>query len=551
MHILKQGNSAVIGALRERGALLSESAVEHSYPHCWRCHNPVIFRTTVQWFLNLEHNDLRQRVLRALGEVDWVPAESINRMRALMEGAPDWCLSRQRSWGVGIPVFYCESCNEEIITRESLDAVIRLVENEGSDAWFVRPAEEILPEGFACPKCQGTKFRKEQDILDVWFDSGSTWRAVMQSRPELGFPADLYYEGYDQFKAWFGKSLIVSMAAEGRAPYKKVAAHGMVVDALGRKMTKSLGNVTKTADVTAKFGADVIRLAAASFDVFADARLSDEMLQRSADAYRKIRNTFRYLISNLYDFDPARHRVDYENLFEIDRWILHRLQELVRETISSYDSFEFHRAFHLAHNFCTVDVSALYLDILKDRLYSSAAGSHERRAAQTTIYELLYTLVRLLAPVLSHTAEEVWRYVPGDKPAESVQLADFPEVIERYVDEGLAERWERLLDIRSEVYRHIEQARQTGVIGKPLESKVIIEAPAELYRFLRDYEADLPSILIVSQVDLRETAGPLAITVTPPEGQKCERCWLVLTTVGGIPEHPTLCERCAAVVTAQ
>lgn len=551
LHILKQGNSAVVDVLRESGALMAETAVEHSYPHCWRCHNPVVFRTTVQWFLNMEHNDLRGRILNALNHVDWVPAESINRMRALMEGAPDWCLSRQRSWGIGIPAFFCNSCHDKIMNEESLGSVVRLVEEQGSDAWFEVPAEKILPAGFKCPNCGGTSFTKEQDILDVWFDSGSTWHAVVEARPELDYPADLYYEGYDQFKAWFGKSLIVSMAVKDQAPYKQVAAHGFVVDALGRAMHKSRGNVVKTTDVTAKFGADIIRLAAASFDVFSDAKLSDEVLQRSTDAYRRIRNTFRFLLSNLYDFDPCRDAVEHARMLEIDRWILHRLQDLVREVTSAFDSFEFHRVFHLTHNFCAVDLSSLYLDILKDRLYASAARSPERRSAQTAMYELLSVLVRLLAPVISHTTEEVWRYIPGRKPAESVLLADFPEVNESYIDEPLAERWQRLIEVRDEVYRHIEQARQSGVIGKPLESKVTVEAPAETYKFLRSFEADLPSVFIVSQVELRETAGAMKITIAPPEGQKCERCWLVLTTVGGVPEHPNLCERCAAVVVAE
>lgn len=551
LHILKQGNPAVVNALREVGSLLAESAVEHSYPHCWRCHNPVAFRTTVQWFLNMEHKDLRKRILKALNEVDWLPGDSIIRMRALMESAPDWCLSRQRSWGVGIPVFYCDACGVEIMTEESLDSVVKLVEDKGSDSWFDVPAEEILPEGFKCPGCGGTAFTKEEDILDVWFDSGSTWHAVVEARPELDFPADLYYEGYDQFKAWFGKSLIVSMAVKDQAPYKQVAAHGFVVDALGRAMHKSRGNVVKTTDVTSKFGADIVRLAAASFDVFGDARLSDEVLQRSTDAYRRIRNTFRFLLSNLYDFNPERDRVDYKRMIEIDRWILHRLQQLVREVTASYDSLEFHRVFHLTHNFCAVDLSALYLDILKDRLYASAASSRERRSAQTAMFELMSVLVRLLAPIISHTTEEIWRYIPGKKPVDSVHLTDFPGIVSQYVDEPLAERWQRLLEVREEVYRHIEQARQSGVIGKPLESKVTLEAPAELYKFLKNYERDLPPIFIVSQVELQETPGPFEVTVSPPEGRKCERCWLVLTTIGGVPEHPTLCERCAAAIVAE
>ena len=549
LRVLGEGNGAVVEALREAGALLADGEVEHSYPHCWRCHKPVIFRTTVQWFLNMEHDNLRQRILEAIEDVKWMPNDGKTRTISLMESAPDWCLSRQRSWGVGIPVFYCQSCNKEVMTRESFDAAFEAVREGGSDAWFEKSAEEILPKGFACPHCGGSSFTKENDVLDVWFDSGSSWSAVLAARDELGVPADLYYEGYDQYKAWFGKSFIVSMAITGKPPFKAVTAHGFVVDALGRAMHKSRGNVVKTTDVISKFGADVIRLTASSFDIFSDAKLSDEALQRSTDAYRRIRNTFRFLLGNLYDFDPEKDSVPYKDMLEMDRWILHRLQKLIGTVTDGYDNCEFHRVFHSANNFCTVDLSAQYMDILKDRLYASGPDSRKRRSAQTALHTLLSVLVRVLAPVLAHTSEEVWKFMPGENRPASVHLAEFPQVDAAMIDEHVESRWQRLLDVREEVYKTLEQARQSGVVGKPLESRIELKAPGALYDFLKDYEDQLPALFIVSQVALNKGDGDaLAVEVVAPEGEKCERCWLVLESVGHQDGHPGLCARCGEVV---
>ncbi len=549
LHILKEGNSAVIEALRENGSLLSESSVEHSYPHCWRCHNPVIFRTTVQWFLDIDHNNLRQRLLDKLSEISWLPPDAINRMRMLMEAAPDWCLSRQRSWGVGIPVFFCEDCDEEIMTEESLNSVVKLVEAEGSDAWFIKPAEQILPAGFKCPKCGADKFRKEQDILDVWFDSGSTWRTVVEARPELSLPADLYYEGYDQIKAWFGKSLIVSMAATGNPPYKKVAAHGFVVDALGRAMHKSRGNVIKTVDVTQKYGADLLRLAASGFDVFTDARLSDEVMQRTGDAYRRIRNTFRFLLANLNDFDPEKDSVAFADMPEMERWMLHKLQKLVELADAAYENCEFHRIYHQLHNFCAVDLSSLYLDVIKDKMYANSKNCQSRRAAQTVLFEIAHTLVRLIAPILTHTAEEVWKYLPVPNKSISVQLAEFPEPKTEYIDDNLDLIWNRLVDIREEVNKHLETARQSGLIGKPLEAAVKLSVPSDLYDYVSQRAEDLPSFFIVSHASVEKSNNEeIKVDVSPAQGVKCERCWLIKESVGSSQDHPTLCERCAAVV---
>ncbi|MDO8586747.1 MAG: isoleucine--tRNA ligase [Armatimonadota bacterium] len=548
LHVLEEGNNAVVDALKEVEALMASGIVQHSYPHCWRCHHPVVFRTTVQWFLNMDHRNLRQRVLDAIATVGWLPVDGQARTAALMEAAPDWCLSRQRSWGVGIPVFYCRKCGKEVMTRESFDAAYRAVLEGGSDAWFEKESTEILPAGFKCPICGGAEFTKENDVLDVWFDSGSSWRTVCEARDDLWLPADLYYEGYDQYKAWFGKSLIVSVALTEKAPFKLVAAHGLVADALGRKMSKSKGNVVKTTDVTSKFGADVVRLTASSFDVFTDVRLSDESLERASDAYRRIRNTFRFLLGNLYDFDPAKNAVPYSEMLEIDRWILHRLQKLIARAIDGYDSYEFHRVFHSAHNFCAVDLSSLYLNVLKDRLYASASDSKERRSAQTAMYQLLSVLVRMLAPILAHTSEEAWRSMPGEGRPESVHLAEFPEVDPTMQDEDMEATWQRLLDAREEVYRVLEQARQEAT-GKQAQPLVELRASGDQFDLLQQYEDQLPTLFIVSQVRLKKKdGGDLEVKVSAPVGEKCERCWLVLESVGKTQGLPGICERCAEVV---
>ncbi len=543
---IKQGNSAVMDELEKRGALLAHSIVRHSYPHCWRCHQPVIFRATVQWFLDMNHKDLKSRELDLIDSVEWLPHESHNRIKATMESAPDWCLSRQRVWGVGIPVFYCDECGEVIMTHESLEAATKLVYAEGSDAWFEKPAQAILPAGFTCPKCGAAQFNKETDVLDVWFDSGSSCRAVLEQRPELGYPADLYFEGYDQFRGWFGKSLNIGVATKGEPPYRTVAANGFGVDGLGRKMSKSIGNVINTSDVTNKYGADVVRLTASSFSVFADARLSDEVFQRATDAYRRIRNTFRYFLGNLSGFDPATDMVPRKEMLEIDRWILHRLQQVISEVTAGYESLEFHRVFHTVHNFAAVDLSALYLDIIKDRLYASAPNELKRRSAQTALYELLTVLVSLLAPIVVHTAEEVWKFVPGEGRSVSVHLADFPVVRDEFVDEALAAKWQRIFEVRDQAYQALEEARQAGTIGKPLESRVTITTGNSVFDLLKPYESELPALLIVSQVVLEESPNSeeTKVTVETPKGEKCARCWLVLESVGCTEEHPTLCARC-------
>ncbi|MCC6442515.1 MAG: isoleucine--tRNA ligase [Armatimonadetes bacterium] len=543
---LKGGDEAVLEALRTSGHLMAEGNVEHSYPHCWRCHNPTIFRATVQWFMNIDHNGHRNRCLEEIRKVKWFPPESINRISSMVGNRPDWCLSRQRSWGVGIPIFFCKSCDTEIMSKESCDAVAARVSEEGSDAWYERPAEELLPEGFACPECGGTEFTKETDILDVWFDSGSTCRAVLETRPHLSYPADVYLEGSDQHRGWFNSSLMVGTGTKGQAPYRQVITNGWMLDAQGRTMHKSWGNVISPLELIQKNGADVLRLWVSSTNYFEDVRLGDEIIKRVTDAYRRLRNTFRFLLSNLYDFNPSQDRVAAEDLMELDRWAMLRLQQVIEQAAAAYEGYEFHRVYHTVHNFCAVDLSAFYLNVLKDRLYASAPASRERRSAQTVLFDLCSALARLLAPVISHTAEEVWRYLPGER-TESVFLADFPQPDARFQDEALAALWERIREARDEAYRVLEEARQSGQIAQSLEAAVTLACPPDLYELLEPYASQLSEVLIVSGANL-VPAPTLEVTVTPAPGTKCERCWLVLPTVGQSREHPGLCQRCADVV---
>ncbi|MDI6828510.1 MAG: isoleucine--tRNA ligase [Armatimonadota bacterium] len=537
---IEEGNKEIIKELERRGHLLAYSEVEHSYPHCWRCRKPIIFRTTVQWFLNLEHKNLRSKIIDAIATIKWFPTESINRITAMIANSPDWCISRQRAWGVGIPVFYCKACGKEIMTKESFDAVYNLLKTEASD---------ILPKDFRCPSCGEKTFTKETDILDVWFDSGSSCRAVLETRSELRFPADMYLEGSDQHRGWFNKSLVIGISTKGKAPFRECVTNGWMLDEQGRTMHKSLGNVIAPEEITSQNGADILRLWVSSTNYFEDVRLGREILKRVSDEYRRIRNTFRFLLANLYDFNPASDRVADSELLEIDRWALHRLQELINDATVAYESYEFHHVYHAVRNFAAVDLSAFYLDVLKDRLYASAPKSIERRSAQTAFYAILSALVRMIAPILSHTAEEVWKFIPGEKEI-SVHLSDFPIVEERYIDENLARRWDKLLEIRERVFKAIEEARTSGVIVKPLEAAVTLAAPAELYEFLIDYKNQLPTIFIVSQVKLEQSKTKnLEIKIEPALGKKCERCWLIAPDVGKHPIHPTLCSRCVEVVT--
>ncbi|MFQ5847104.1 MAG: isoleucine--tRNA ligase [Candidatus Methylomirabilales bacterium] len=549
-----EANARIVEELRRRGNLLVEGVVDHSYPHCWRCKNPTIFRATEQWFISMERNNLRQRGLEEIRKVKWIPPWGEERISNMILTRPDWCISRQRAWGVPIAAFYCRACHGLLAEQSLMERMADYMEREGADVWFLKSAEDLLPAGTRCPHCGGTQFTKEDDILDVWFDSGASQAAVLETRPDQHWPAEMYLEGSDQHRGWFHSSLLTAVGTKGRAPYKEVLTHGFVVDGEGRKMSKSLGNVIAPQEVMSTYGAEILRLWVAAEDYRDDVRLSPEILTRLVEGYRRIRNTCRYLLGNLYDFDPRKHLVPREALLEIDRFILHRLQKLTERLLRAYERYEFHVLFHALHNFCTVDLSAFYLDVLKDRVYTAGAASPERRAAQTAMFLILQTLTRLMAPVLSFTAEEIWGYIPrrGDEE-ESVHLAEFPRVDEGYLDEALAERWERLLRVRDEVLRVLEEARKSKVIGNSLEATVQVLAGSALMPFLQSTAQDLSTICIVSGVELtpaREEGPDLSVVVHRAPGQKCERCWVYRESVGHSPEHPTLCDRCVAVLEA-
>ncbi len=551
-------NDAVNREIRSRGKLLLEQQITHSYPHCWRCKQPVIFRATEQWFISMENNDLRRQALKCIDQVQWVPSWGRDRIYSMVENRPDWCISRQRSWGVPITVFHCEKCGHVLATPEVFEHVAALFEKEGADCWFDRPVEELLPAGSSCPDCGGTVFRKEMDILDVWFDSGVSHAAVLEQRSYLRSPADLYLEGSDQHRGWFHSSLLESVGTRGRAPYKAVLTHGFVVDGQGYKMSKSLGNVVVPAEIIEKYGAEILRLWVSAEDYRDDIRISDDIVKRLSEAYRRIRNTCRFLLGNLKDFDPERDKVGYEDLPELDRYALHQLQELIATIRKAYDRFEFHRVYHALHNYCVVDLSSFYLDILKDRLYTSPTAGRDRRAAQTVLHRILAGLLKLMAPILSFTAEEAWGYLPG-QPSASIHMELFPEVDEAVIDERLAQRWRTILSLRSDVSRALEEARKEKRIGHPLDAAVLIGLTAPLYDQLSADEQLLRSVLIVSDVRLvpveeldggmdgRELPG-IRIEVASAAGQKCQRCWMRSESVGRFEDHPGICERCYRVV---
>lgn len=558
---LDEGNIAVLNSLRQNKALLKEDTLRHQYPHCWRCHNPLIFRATTQWFMNVDHKDHRERALGAIGKVEWFPSGSINRIRSAVETRPDWCLSRQRAWGLGIPAFYCEACGETVLSEEIIGGVADVVQEQGSDVWFELPASRFLPEGFSCPKCGGGEFRKEESILDVWFESGSTARVVLEGRDGLSFPAELYLEGSDQHRGWFNSSLMVAVATRGEAPYRNVITSGWAVDAEGRAMHKSLGNVIDPAQVIDRSGADVLRLWVASSDYFKDVRLSDEILERVKESYRKIRNTFRFLLGNLFDFNPAEDSVPFEEMGELDRWVLGQLAMLEKKVLEAYEVFEFHKVYHLTYNFAVTVLSSFYLDVLKDRLYTFERDCKARRSAQTVLYELTMSLTRLIAPIVSHVAEEVWQLMPGDDREESVFLSSIREPNEYWIEPELNSRWEMLLSLREEVLSALEMAREKRLIGNSLEASVrILTDSKELTELIERYWEELPTIFIVSQVArvtsrARLTPGAhhgekaeVSIDVERAKGRKCERCWIYSEDVGESEEHPTLCRKCVHVV---
>lgn len=553
----EEANKAIAKQLEATGNLFALEKIIHQYPHCWRCKNPVLFRATEQWFCSVD--DFKEDAVKAIQKVQWIPGWGEDRITSMVRDRKDWCISRQRKWGVPIPIFFCKECGEPLIDRDAMLAVAELFCKEGSNSWYQKDASEILPAGTVCKKCGGKEFDKEKDIMDVWFDSGSTHAAVLAERPYLKWPADLYLEGADQYRGWFQSSLLTSVATRGEAPYKAVVTHGWVVDGEGRKMSKSLGNGILPSDIVNEYGADILRLWVASSDYHADIRISKDILKQLSEAYRKIRNTARYILGNLYDFQPDTDSVPLDELLPIDKWALMKLDSLNRKVREGYDTFEFHQVYHAIHNFCVVDMSNFYLDVIKDRLYAEKADSAARRAAQTTIYRILDAMTRMIAPILAYTSDEIWSYMPhsSKEDAACVLYNEMPSLTGVKADEAFTSRWDRIHALRDDVQKVLELARKDKVIGKSLEASVELHCSGELYDFVKSVEDELKTAFIVSHVsvfadDQGEVKGEavegLSVTVTHAQGEKCSRCWVYSDTVGSNPVHPTLCNRCADVV---
>jgi len=544
-------NQAVIDKINETGCLLKVEEMEHSYPHCWRCKSPIIFRSTRQWFISMETNALREKALAAIDSVKWIPKWGHDRIYNMVENRPDWCISRQRSWGVPIIALHCEDCGHVLLDQKLINHVADLVEHAGADVWFEKSLEELFNPLPVCPKCGKSHFRKETDILDVWFDSGVSYAAVTEKRPGLKSPVDLYLEGSDQHRGWFHSSLLASVGTRGRAPYEAVLTHGFVVDGEGKKMSKSSGNVVAPEEVIKKYGAEIIRLWVSAEDYRNDIKISQDILKQLTDGYRRIRNTFRFMLGNLSDFSYDTNAVTPDKMEEIDRFILHRLSSISERVIRAYETYDFHVVYHTTHTFCAVDLSAFYLDILKDRLYVSHPESQKRRSSQTALYHLVNVLVRLLAPILSFTSEEIWQAFRPMTPFKetSVHLTRFDKKLESFKDTTLADRWEHLLEIRQEVSKILENARREKQIGHSLDACITLTVGEKDHAFLRDYESDLDDIFIVSGVTLvKSTNKTLSIKVNPAEGKKCERCWHYKTDIGQDADYPTVCNRCAKVL---
>jgi isoleucyl-tRNA synthetase len=537
-----EANPEIVKDLHASGHLLSDpkAQLRHSYPHCWRCHNPVVFRATDQWFLSLEHAGLRKTALAEIEKVRWIPHWGRERISNMIENRPDWCLSRQRTWGVPIPVFYCEGCEEPLLSQPVMERVASAFEAEGIEAWYRRTPQDYT-QGEACPKCAGTAFRREQDILDVWWDSGVSWAAVAE-KEGLGVPVDLYLEGSDQHRGWFHSSLLTSAALRGAAPYRSVLTHGFVLDGQGKAMSKSIGNTVAPEEIIKKYGADVLRLWVSAADYRDDVRIGDEIMAGLAEGYRKIRNTIRWALGGLDGFDPAKDAVPVDELLPIDRWALSRLVAWDEKVTKAYEDYEFHVAYHATTQLCSVELSALYFDVIKDRLYTWKTDGKARRSAQTVLHAVAEDLIRLLAPILSFTASEAWGHLPG-RAEDSVFLAGVPRRERPKDAEALEARYAKLFEVRAVVQGKLEEARRAKLIGAPLEAAVTVRAEGAQRALLEEAHAELPGLFIVSKVTLAD--GPLSAEVTKAAGVKCERCWIYRDDVGRDANHPTICGKCA------
>lgn len=546
-----EANPKINHFLAEKGVLVTEKTVQHSYPHCWRCHNPVIFRATPQWFISMEKENLRQRTLKQIEGVRWIPQWGKERISNMIADRPDWCISRQRIWGVPIVAFYCKKCHQPLLTSEIVEHVAQIFEQESADAWYSRSVSELLPEGTHC-QCGHSEFEKEYDILDVWFDSGSSHAVVLKEDSDLRWPADVYLEGGDQYRGWFHSSLLIAVGTKNASPYRIVICNGWTLDAEGRAMSKSRGNVISPLEIMKANGAEILRLWVSSINFTEDARLGDEVLSRMREAYRKIRNTSRFLLGNLHDLDQS-DLVGGEDLTELDQWALARMAMVAHLVEDAYKRFEFHVAYHNLYNFCVVDLSNFYLDVLKDRLYVSAPGSTARRAAQTSLFRIADTLVRLLAPILPFTSEEIWTHLyTQNPPVESVHMAKFSREIDQHKDPQLLERWESLLDIRTLVSRALEESREKKEIGNSLGAGVTILCGSEAYTYLQRFAQNLRFLFIVSDVELSQsdqlTGMNVEVAVSSAPGEKCDRCWNHRTSVGTHADFPNICSRCYAIL---
>ena len=546
----EESNKVITKWLEDNGYLLATEKISHSYPHCWRCKNPIIIRATDQWFASVD--GFRDETLKAIKTVKWTPSWGEERIASMVKDRNDWCISRQRTWGVPIPIFYCKECGKEYATDESFKKIQEIFREKGSNAWYDLDEKDLLPENATCKHCGSHEFKKETDIMDVWFDSGSSHQGVLVERG-IDFPADLYLEGHDQYRGWFQSSLLTSVATKGIAPYKGILTHGWVIDEDGKKMSKSLGNGISPQDIIKEYGADILRLWVLSSDFKTDVSISKDILKQISEAYRKIRNTARYILGNISDFDPEK-QVKYEDMLEIDKWALLRLNRLVKNSTQNYEEFNFHLVYHDINQFCVSDMSNFYLDIIKDRLYTSKKDSIERRSAQTAMYIILDSLVKMLAPIICYTTEEIWNNMSHlkNENSESVMLNYWPDFKPEYENQELEEKWNHILELKEMVAKELELARAEKVIGHSLNAKVTLFADEKEYDFLKENQEQLMTVFIISDLQIEKKPEnqkeKIAIKVEPAEGAKCERCWKYSTTVGDDKENPTICHRCSVAI---
>ncbi len=548
MNVFK-ANSFIVNDLKDDEKLMQTEDIEHSYPHCWRCKSPVIFRATSQWFISMDNNDFRSRAMEAVKKVNWIPYWGEQRISKMLEVRPDWCISRQRSWGVPIPAFSCRKCGHVLADGTIAQHVADIFSQEGANAWFIKKEEELLPKDTVCPECGSADFVKENNILDVWFESGASHN-VLDRREDLNWPADIYIEGHDQYRGWFNSSLLIGVAVKRSSPYKTCITHGFVLDEKGRGMSKSLGNFIEPGEIIKTNGAEILRLWVAMLNFKEDARFGDEILQRLVEAYRKIRNTWRFIIGNLHDFKPDQDQIPPDTMKPFDAWIMEKCAQLNRKLIQAYKNFEYHVVFHSMYNFFTVTLSSYYLDVLKDRLYCSAPDSDLRRSAQTALFQLLRTTLILMSPILPFTTEEAWETLPEHKnKTESVHLEKFVEFDNNWMEENEFKKWEQLAEIREIVLKSLEEARESKIIGNSLEAKVKLNASGADYSLLDAYKDELPSLFIVSEVELAEKEkGEVSAEIARVHWDKCQRCWNFSSSVGKSREYPEFCDRCDRVV---